>query len=240
MSAKASNTLHEGIALCLISAFLSSCATGPDVTASTYLAETVPFQRIPVGTSFYVAANGDVANPIFDKRVKEKIEVLLRGRGYELRSADEARYRITYAYDLEGMTKVRSRPLYSRAFPPYHRFSVWGSHYFDSHFGADLGYVVSVPETYARYLARLRVRVVDTQAEQAQVEAPAEENVIWVGEASVESEDPDLRETINYLLVAAFEYFGVDTHGTEEIRVRWNHPLVEQLELEELPTNPPQ
>jgi hypothetical protein len=54
-----------------------------------------------------------------------------------------------------------------------------------------------------------------------------QENLVWIGEALSTSRNSDLRDTVNYLLVASFEHFGENTSrgvvssiGENDLRIK--------------------
>jgi hypothetical protein len=55
------------------------------------------------------------------------------------------------------------------------------------------------------------------------------EQVVWIGEAMTGTNVADLRNVVNYLLVAVFEYFGVDTKRQMTLKIPRDDPRVIQI-----------
>jgi hypothetical protein len=53
--------------------------------------------------------------------------------------------------------------------------------------------------------------------------------VVWIGEAMISTDAADLRQIVNYLLVAGFEYFGVDTNRQIAIAISPDDPRIVQI-----------
>jgi hypothetical protein len=53
--------------------------------------------------------------------------------------------------------------------------------------------------------------------------------VVWIGEAMTDTSVADLRHVVNYLLVACFEYFGVDTKRQMALRISPDDPRIIQI-----------
>jgi hypothetical protein len=50
------------------------------------------------------------------------------------------------------------------------------------------------------------------------------QTLVWVGEAMISSEEADLRETVNYLLIGCVEYLGVDTGRKVGVTIKKDDP----------------
>jgi hypothetical protein len=169
----------------------------------------------PIGekTSIYVAVDPNSRNPIFDNEIKTKIEILLEGRGYvpasNVQSSD---YRLTFQAGLDSRKIAGYEPLY-RPIIGFHD-SYWGDYHF--------GYTSYVPyvDTYYDHWLVLKVFTAETD------EARQTEQVVWIGEAMTGTNVADLRRVINYLLVAGFEYFGVDTGRQMALKIPPDDPRI--------------
>ncbi len=205
-------------------AFLASCATNYNVLTNAYLDKTVSNLQIPAGASFIVLSNQSSPNPIFDNEVKMKIENLLSKKGYKLASEGSADYFITFNYDISGRSETETRPDFVQHHDIVRRVFVSGSNtYYDV---VSPGYtsVTYASETYTVYTARLFVKVLDPNSLKNH-----NEKVVWVGDTINESQNPDLRESIDYLLVATFKFFGKDTGKNQEVMLSSNDKEVGEL-----------
>jgi hypothetical protein len=152
-------------------------------------------------------------NPIFDKEIKSKIEILLKLNGYtpapDVKQAD---YRLIFQVGLDSHGVRSYTPFYHPYSGFYNRY--WGNY--------DLGYTRYVPYLETFYDQWLIMKVFDTGP------ADTSENgkVVWIGEAMISTDAADLRQIVNYLLVAGFEYFGVDTNRQIALTIGPDDPRI--------------
>jgi hypothetical protein len=146
----------------------------------------------------HVALDANSHNPIFREEIKNRIERLLTMRGFS--SAAEqglADYRLDFAFGINRREVTGFEPYYGPAssfgFGGYRRY------YY--------GYGTYVPYAETYHDQWLTIRLSDTGRRN-----PTDKGkVAWVGEAVTTDYSADLRQTISYLLVGLFEYFGRDT-----------------------------
>ena len=50
--------------------------------------------------------------------------------------------------------------------------------------------------------------------------------MVWLGEAQVGTDDPELRQAVNYLLVGLMDYFGTDTRKWVSVTLKRDDPRV--------------
>jgi len=151
--------------------------------------------------SIYVITNTQAPNPLLAKEVSTKIENYLRANGYnvtnELENSD---YVLSSAFDIDsGVTKSYS-----------------GSYTTTSYkLNIHTGKYELIPKTrsysgsrkeYTRYLVLV---LLDTK----ELISTGEAMPLWVAEVNSSGSNPDLRSAIDYLLVAALDYYGEDTQG---------------------------
>lgn len=172
------------------------CAASYNVGVNGY-SSTGRNLDIPVSSSIAVVAGHDVPNPIFQKEVGTKIRRILTDVGYS-GEVDRPDYYLLFDYGIDSGRSVTEaipihRPSYYRedGFSPFHRHS----------------YTTYVPHTSVVYTRWLVLKLVEggAYAESRQAEP------LWIGEVASAGVGSDLREVIDYLLVAAFEHFGYDT-----------------------------
>lgn len=162
--------------------------------------------------SIYVVADSNSPNPILARQIESKITELLRGRGYKpVETADAADYLLTTQIGMDSEKFLD----YSPVFRPF------GGFYYGGHFhGWELGYTTYVPyvDTVYRHWLRMKLLAGHTRATQ--------ENLVWLGEATTGTGDPELREAVNYLLVGCVEYLGVDTREWITMKIRRDDPRI--------------
>jgi len=73
-----------------------------------------------------------------------------------------------------------------------------------------------VPYRIAVYTSSLIFNILDANS----VRNQNEKKILWIGENSSTSQNSDLREMINYLLLASFEHFGQNTGKCIKANVR--------------------
>jgi hypothetical protein len=177
--------------------FLSlGCAASYSVTVNGYSA-TGQDVRIPRAASISVVTDSNVPNPIMEREVAAKIEILLTEQGYRT-GTDEPDYYLLFDYGIDaGRTVTDVIPIHHPGlYRPYPFSSVrW------------YGYTTYVPYSEVIHTRWLTLRLIDGEAYRTSESAePA-----WIGEIASAGMSSDLRELINYMLIAAFEHFARDT-----------------------------
>lgn len=167
-------------------------------------------------TSIFVTVDPNSQNPIFDNQIKAKIEMLLKWHGYvPAPNIEQSDYRLTFQAGLDSRRVAGYEPFY-RPFVTFYD-GYWG----DYHFGYT-GYVPYV-ETYYNQWLIIRIFAPDPDT------ARRTEQVVWIGEAMTGTSVADLRHVVNYLLVAGFEYFGVDTGRQMTLKIPPDDPRIIQV-----------
>jgi hypothetical protein len=162
----------------------------------------------------YVDVDPNSQNPIFDNEIKAKIEMLLTHNGYvPAPDIEHSDYRLTFQAGLDSRRISGYTPLY-RPFMSFHD-RYWGDYHF--------GYTSYVPYIDTYYDQWLVIKVFDPDT------ASRNEQVIWIGEAMIGTEVADLRRVVNYLLVAGFEYFGIDTKRQITLKIIPDDPRIIQI-----------
>jgi hypothetical protein len=198
--------------LCLILLTVSLCTAG---CTTSYKIHVNGFSELdkPISdkASIYVVVDPNSQNPIFDKEIKAKIEMLLESHGYNpIPDVEQADYRLTFRAGLDSHRVTGYTPLYR----PYMGFHdrYWGNY--------NLGYTSYVPYFETFYDQWLVMKVFDT----GRADATEACKVVWIGEAIAGTDAADLRQVVNYLLVAGFEYFGKDTKRQMTLKIQPDDP----------------
>jgi len=203
---------RAGKGLVLLFALCCTGCSSQRVSTSTFLSLQGLQQAIAPGSRISVIPNEQVPNPIFDIMVKEKLEGALMRRGFSLGKPVDTIYQLRYAYDLMGQTPSGRSSFF--AFPGAQGFYVTGSNQSDSYFGAGLGFGTFVNDPTTVYMAKLRLRLSRPVAG-----TPGQEEILWVGEAVADTDSPDIRKMMNYLIAALFRYFMQDSGETKTIKL---------------------
>lgn len=201
------------IIILLIQCLIPGCATTYQITTNAYLDKSTSNFSIPSNASLAVLPNFNVPNAIFDNEVKSKIENLLTKKGYRIVPFDQSDYAVKFSYDIIGKQKTIARSQYVTGPPIIEKVYVSGTNSYVTTVSRGYDYLTYVPETYTVYLARLFIKVLDS----GNLKSFKEDKVVWVGDTANESMDPDLRLSIDYLLVGTLKFFGQDTGKNQEV-----------------------
>jgi len=200
--------------LYLILLTISICTAGCTTTYRVYVNGFSELDKpISDKASIYVTADPNSPNPIFDKEIKAKIEMLLKSHGYvPVPDVEPADYRLAFHLGLDSRRVTGYTPLY-RPFMGFHdRFR--GDY--------DFGYTSYVPYFETIYDQWLVMKVFAT----GRTAASEDGKVVWIGEAMTDTSVADLRQVVNYLLIAGFEYFGVDTKRQMALTIGPDDPRI--------------
>ncbi len=188
------------LAAMVVASIASGCAT-TQVRVSGYLDRRVE-RTISPHESIYVMENQDPANRLFDREMALKIEALIETHGYTLAPREEADLILSYSYGTSGPhVFTDDAPIFSSD-----TTAVAARGYSYGGWGAGMT-VTHVPHTRTLYRKWLLIEVVEGPAWRER----EERETVWVGEALSTDASPDMRDRINYMLVAVFEHFGEDT-----------------------------
>jgi hypothetical protein len=169
------------------------------------------------GKSVLVVWNPQAANPLLEREVADRIAALLAERGYTQSTVADADFYLVFGYG------IGPGPLHTAVLPVYHPGGV-ATVYGDVNATVQLpGSWSYVPYTVATNTRVLTIRVADGPRfrDTRQVET------VWAADTVSTGKSGDLRNVLNYMLVATFDYFGGNTGraiqlelSTEDDRVR--------------------
>ena len=180
------------------------CGASYSVEINGYAASGQSLQ-IPQAASICVVTDGNAPNPILEKEIGVKIEKLLTEKEYKV-GRDKADYFLRFSYGIDaGRTVTEAIPVHHPMFYdeyPFSRF-YWR------------GYTTYMPYSEVIHTRWLVLRLYEGSPDKASKDAqPAKQTAgkpLWIGEVTSAGTSSDLRELLNYMLVAAFEHFGQDT-----------------------------
>ena len=182
----------------LIAIVATACVAGCTSTYKVHVNTYAEIDRVagPMA-SIYVVRDPNSPNPILRRQIEAKITRLLQGYGYHpVETTDAADYILTYRTGFDSEKVMEYAPVggpYGGLYESY--FGGWG-----------FGYTTYLPYIETVYVHWLRMRLY--RVDEA---AASEESVVWIGEALMGTNDPEVREAVNYLLVGCLEYLGRDT-----------------------------
>lgn len=209
-------------------AALAGCTPSYKVHVNTYSELGEPLNP---AASIYVAVDPNSQNPILRRQVASKIRDLLLGDGYNpVETPEAAAYTLTFEMGIDSERVLDYAPV-SRPFGGYH-----GGYYGDG-FGWGLGYSTYAPYIDTIYTHWLRMRLYATKdtgpkTEDNEAVRPPGRQTVWLGEALVGTESPELREAVNYLLVGCIQYFGVDTKEWVTMTIKEDDPRIQGITAE--------
>ena len=167
-------------------------------------------QPLKTNTTVYVASYPDSSNPIFDQEIRGKIEYLLKQQGYTpVEAEDKADLCLAYKLGVDSQPHTGFKEVYYPTSAAYGYY--WRDNY-DSYF-------LDLETLYDEWLA---IKVYE-----AAPGKPVEQREpVWVGEAVTTRYSTNLRNDVDFLLVAVFEHFGQDTCERITIGLCNNDPRI--------------
>ncbi len=172
------------------------CSASYSVVVNGYSA-TGQAVRIPQAASISVVTDSNVPNPILEKEIAVKIKKLLTEQGYNT-DAEKPAFYLKFDYGIDaGRTVTDVIPVHHPGF--FYRYPYESFHWY--------GYTTYMPYSEVIHTRWLILQLIDGEAYRTSRSAePA-----WIGEIASAGMSSDLREVINYMLIAAFEHFAEDT-----------------------------
>jgi len=198
--------------LLLATTGVASCTSTYRVHVNTFSQFKEPLSQ---GDSLYVAVDPNSRNPILARTIAAKMQAMLQDLGYRAAEKPEsAQYTLTFRAGVDTSNYLDYMPV-SRPFGGY--YGLHGGF----HRGFGMGYTTYVPYVETVYSHWLETRLYG-QGDVIQGKAQP----LWIGEAVVGRDDPELRQAINYLLVGLMEYFGADTQHWAMVKLQKDDPRV--------------
>ena len=175
------------------------------------------------GAAVCVLEDQKAQNLLLEKEVKAKIEKLLEKNHYSPAPYDQAQYYVSFAYGMGTPQTVSvGGPTWSVGvgfgtgwWGPSAAYGVywpgWGPYY---------------TEPRPLYDRWLRLTVVEGKT----YRESGKSQPLWVGEARSTGSSSDLREIMNFLLIAVFEQFGKNTGKAIPTQIKHKDPRILELE----------
>ena len=178
------------------------------------------------GNTVFVMQNPEADNPLLEKEVAARIAKLLEQHGYRLSSPKDADFHILSRYGIDcGPLRTGSIAIKE---PDRHE----PTYTYDSDSGAWSFGVLTIPgqTRYVPYSVQhhtcwFSIRVIDVRKSRESHKA----EVVWAADTVSEGKSTDLRDVLNYILVATFEYFGLDTGKAVRIKLKPGDSRVRNL-----------
>lgn len=180
------------------------CGASYNVGINGYSATGQSLQ-IPDAAWITIVADGNGPNPILEKEVATKIEKLLNGNGYRV-GQEKADFYLRFDYGIDAGRTVTDAV-------PIHRPMIYDEYPFSGFYGH--GYTTYMPYSEVIHTRWLILKLIEGRAYEASKNAEP----LWIGEVTSAGTSSDLRELLNYMLVAAFEHFAEDTRRQISIAI---------------------
>jgi hypothetical protein len=209
----------------ILVAAAAGCTPTYRVHVNTFSQSPVPLGR---SDAIYVAADPNSLNPILATSIATRMRSALRERGYAVtENRADAAYMLTFRAGMDSAQVLNYLPVnppyggpgyYGRfGYYPGYGYAPWG-------WGWGFGYT-----TYVPYIETIYKNWLDTRLYPLHKNAAGPPQPVWIAEAVVGTDEPDLRKAVNYLLAAVMEYFATDTRTWRTVRLKGNDPRVAEF-----------
>jgi hypothetical protein len=198
--------------LLIMVAGVAGCTPTYRVHVNTFSELKEPLTR---GTAIYVAVDPNSPNPILAERMAAEIRTILQNLGYG--AAEEpkaARYTLTFRTGVNSSSYVDYLPV-ARPFGGF--YGRYGGFYRGFGFGYN-SYVPYVETAYTHWLEERLYGQDDI--------LKGKNQPLWIGEAAVGTDEPELRRAVNYLLVGLMDYLGTETEHWVTVKLKADDPRV--------------
>lgn len=206
-------------------AILISSCTAYKINVNGYLNSDCPLD-LQSDSSFYVVPNPSASNPLLEKEVASKIGKILQDKGFRLAAQEKAAFHILFNYGID------KGPLEVGTITHREPASTKNVYTYNYSTGKYDWVQVQVPgsekkESYSvqNYTRSLSIGIIDA----ARSIKTGKPEFAWMGETVSEGKSSDLRDVINYLLVATFDYLGQDTGKAVRVRLMRGNPRVKRI-----------
>lgn len=202
----------------IVSAFalgLPGC-TSYGIRVTTYLSDDLPFPTAQADVRIAVVAKTEPTEPLLEVEVRKKIERLVREHGYSIGSVDDCHYILSAFFTMDDGTTATG------SYPVYHAGGTATTNIYTSS-GQWATATTQLPGTtsyrsysYVYFTRYLGLTLYERKRWLESGEKDLAETIAWRSTTTSSGSSSDLRQVIDYLLVATFDYFGEDT--AKEVR----------------------
>ena len=196
------------------------------------------------GTSFFVFINPNINNALLNKEVIKKTSRILKNKGYKVKDKKSAEYYLLINYGQEtkkrtihvpvsvGQTHVSTigNAYGSASGNAYGNGSASSVHYSANGSANISGFTTATQTAFVPQEINVFNKTVLLQVYDAEKYRDLEkEELIWQGAACNFDEDGDLRDSLDYLFVSAFEYFGKNTQKSIQLKINTGDRKVKNI-----------
>lgn len=217
---------------------LPGCAKRTIRVESTALADTTAIPRgFDVESTFVIVP--PEPNNLQTKEITKKISLLLENKGHQVNQSQEADYYLCFEYGNKNETKVLNVPKYIPGPTTTSIGAITNDYQTVEQYNTltqTSGTTVYVQEQHTFYNKFINWSVYDTK--EALDKKPNDTMAIWHGTATNNDENPDMRWTLDYLLVELSKLFGKNTIGYVSKDINYDYANVKQLRVAYLGSTP--
>ena len=199
------------LTLLICGLYVAAGCTGYNIRVTTYLSHELGFPAPRSDIRVGVVTRSEPAEPLLEAEVKRKIEWLLRDRGYAVGPVEDCDYMLTAFFAIDAGTTA------TRSYPVYHPGRRTTRHLRTCR-GEWITEITRLPgrttyrsRSYTYFTRHLGMTLYHRQRWLAAGEEDIAEAIAWRSDATSRGDSSDLRRVVDYLLVAAFGFFGEDT-----------------------------
>jgi hypothetical protein len=212
---KEGNMTRRVLMLLIVAAGAAGCTPAYTVHVNTYSEIKEPLSQT---TPIYVSTDPNSRNPILADAIASKVRTLLEEHGYTVaEKAEGAGHVLTFRAGIDSARVMDYMPV-SRPFGGFY------GRYGGGFRGLGYGYTSDVPYTETVYVHWMEMRLLAQGQNVKDKTRP-----VWIGEAVVGRSDAELRDSVNYLLIGLFEYFGADTERWVSMTIEEDDPRIQGL-----------
>ncbi|MEX0940233.1 MAG: hypothetical protein WDZ41_02645 [Candidatus Babeliales bacterium] len=207
---------------------LSGCRRKVYVTSNTFAdVKTIP-KGFSIDSSFYITSLNQI-NKLLSNEISQKISVILTDKGYVIRDAKDADFLLVFNFAIEESKQIINIPQYIPGQTSTTTGTVRNPYGFTAaqyqQQTTSSGNIIYIPVERMFYSKGIVIYVYDAN----EYRKTKKEELIWQGSAVTCDESNDLREAIDYLLVAASQDFGRSTGRNKQIQINVDNKLIEKL-----------
>ncbi len=226
--------MRSYVLLLAVVSMAAGCTPSVRVDVTGYRAANRAFPSPEEAQTVAIVTATDLGETLLMDEVAEKVDWLLRERGYKVTTKDSAVYLLEcwFSMDPGQMVEEYERPIRHEVGYHYHSGGYSGYHWATE---------IRSGRTYAIHCKHLNLTLYDkasydaieaeeaAEADDKQIKQMVEGSAIWQCTAGTCNSGSDLRWIMNHLLLAAFEVLGEDTGKQRSITIKEDNERFVQL-----------
>lgn len=199
---------------------LYSCTRQYAITTNTYADNALIPEGFPHSSRFAISSP-QKETPLLTKEISNKIAKILLQNGYEVTESHNADYLLSFSYGMTSDTHTVAVPTYipGPSETTYGEIYSGGKTMVYREECCSPGTILYTPELVTLF----------THSFEAQVFKLGATDPLWQGSCSCSSDNSDIRNVMDYLLVTSFKYFGQNTHQCLRLSLEEGDPCVKWL-----------